>query len=230
MSTQSRGSRFAGTRRRVWLGAAVAVVAVVLTVVSLLLSGADDDRTPSAAAGETTASETTASTTTAPPVVPAPTAPTPAPTPETTPEPTGPTGDVDDPPPSRPAVALDAAAEAGDGVSASLVSLDAIEGTATGPGNIAGPALRITVRIENGTDEPVSLDGVVVDLASGRDLVPASPLDDPSAAPFAGTVAPGEHADGVYVFTIPEEDRGSVTVSVGYRAGAPFMVFTGSAS
>jgi hypothetical protein len=48
--------------------------------------------------------------------------------------------------------------------------------------------------------------------------VPASPLDDPSAAPFAGTVAPGEHADGVYVFTIPEEDRGSVTVSVGYQA------------
>jgi hypothetical protein len=227
MSSQSPGNRFAGTRRRVWLGAAVAVV--VLTVVSLLFSGADDDRTPSAAAGETTAS-----TTTAPPVVPAPTAPTPAPTPETTPEttpePTGPTGDVDDPPPSRPAVALDAAADAGDGVSASLVSLDAIEGTATGPGNIAGPALRITVRIENGTDEPVSLGGVVVDLASGRDLVPASPLDDPSAAPFAGTVAPGEHADGVYVFTIPEEDRGSVTVSVGYQAGAPFMVFTGSAS
>lgn len=229
MSTQSPGNRFAGTRRRVWLGAAVAVVVVVLTVVSLLLSGGDDDRTPSAAAGETTAS-----TTTAPPVVAAPTAPTPAPTPETTPEttpePTGPTGDVDDPPPSRPAVALDAAAEVGDGVSASLVSLDAIEGTATGPGNIAGPALRITVRIENGTDEPVSLGGVVVDLASGRDLVPASPLDDPSAAPFAGTVAPGEHADGVYVFTIPEEDRGSVTVSVGYQAGAPLMVFTGSAS
>lgn len=225
MSTQSPGNRFAGTRRRLWLGAAVAVVVVVLTVVSLLLSGGDDDRTPSAAAGETTAA-----TTSAPPVVAAPTAPTPAPTPETTPEPTGPTGDVDDPPPSRPAVALDVAAEVGDGVSASLVSLDAVEGTATGPGNIAGPALRITVRIENGTAEPVSLGGVVVDLASGRDLVPASPLDDPSAAPFAGTVAPGDHADGVYVFTIPEEDRGSVTVSVGYRAGAPLMVFTGSAS
>lgn len=225
MSTQSPGNRFAGTRRRVWLGAAVAVVVVVLTVVSLLLSGGDDDRTPSAAAGETTAS-----TTTAPPVVAAPTAPAPAPTPDTTPEPTEPTRDVDDPPPSRPAVALDAAAEVGDGISASLVSLDAIEGTATGPGNIAGPALRITVRIENGTDEPVSLGGVAVDLASGRDLEPASPLNDPSAAPFAGTVAPGEHADGVYVFTIPEEDRGSVTVSVGYRAGAPLLVFTGSAS
>ena len=216
MSTHSPGSRVTGTRRRVWLGVAVAAVVVVLVVLGLLSTGGDDDRTPSAAAEEP------ASTTTAPPVVAAPTAPTP--------EPTGPTEDVDDPPPSRPAVALDEAAEVGDGVSASLVSLDAIQGTATGPGNIAGPALRITVRIENGTDGPVSLDGVVVDLASGPDLVPASPLGDPSAAPFAGTVAPGGHADGVYVFTIPEEDRGSVTVSVGYQAGAPLMVFTGSAS
>ena len=216
MSTHSPGSRVTGTRRRVWLGVAVAAVVVVLVVLGLLSTGGDDDRTPSAAAEEP------ASTTTAPPVVAAPTAPTP--------EPTGPTEDVDDPPPSRPAVALDEAAEVGDGVSASLVSLDAIQGTATGPGNIAGPALRITVRIENGTDGPVSLGGVVVDLASGPDLVPASPLGDPSAAPFAGTVAPGGHADGVYVFTIPEEDRGSVTVSVGYQAGAPLMVFTGSAS
>ena len=216
MSTHSPGSRVTGTRRRVWLGVAVAAVVVVLVVLGLLSTGGDDDRTPSAAAEEP------ASTTTAPPVVAAPTAPTP--------EPTGPTEDVDDPPPSRPAVALDEAAEVGDGVSASFVSLDAIQGTATGPGIIAGPALRITVRIENGTDGPVSLGGVVVDLASGPDLVPASPLGDPSAAPFAGTVAPGGHADGVYVFTIPEEDRGSVTVSVGYQAGAPLMVFTGSAS
>lgn len=213
MSTNSPGGRFAGTRRQVWLGAAVVVV---LAVLGLLFTGGDDDRTPSSAAEET------AATATAPPVVAAPTA--------ATPEPTGPTENADDPPPSRPAVALDEAAEVGDGVSASLVSLDAIEGTATGPGNIAGPALRITVRIENGTDELLSLDGVVVDLASGRDLVPASPLGDPSAAPFTGTVAPGEHADGVYVFTIPEEDRGSVTVSVGYQAGAPLMVFSGSAS
>ncbi len=230
MSTQSPGSRFMGKHRWVWLGSAVAAVVVVLVVLGLLSRYGDDDRTPSSAGAEETASTTTAppvaSATTAPPVVSAPTAPTP----QSTPEPTGPTDDVDDPPPSRPAVALDEAAEVGDGVSASLVSLDAIEGTATGPGNIAGPALRITVRIANGTDEPVSLGGVVVDLASGRDLVPASPLGDPSAAPFAGTVAPGEHADGVYVFTIPEEDRGSVTVSVGYQAGAPLMVFTGSAS
>jgi hypothetical protein len=34
---------------------------------------------------------------------------------------------------------------------------------------------------------------------------------------------------GVYLFTVPEDDRDTVTVSVGYEAGAPYLVFTGSA-
>lgn len=32
----------------------------------------------------------------------------------------------------------------------------------------------------------------------------------------------------MYVFTVPAGDRDLVTLSVGYQAGAPFMVFTGS--
>jgi hypothetical protein len=70
---------------------------------------------------------------------------------------------------------------------------------------------------------------VSVSLTSGPDGTPASPLDDPSRAPFAGTVDPGEDAEGVYVFTVPEGDRDVVTLTVGYRAGAPFLVFTGAA-
>ena len=38
-----------------------------------------------------------------------------------------------------------------------------------------------------------------------------------------------EAAEGVYVFSLAEDARDLVTVSVGYQAGAPFMVFTGSA-
>ena len=38
----------------------------------------------------------------------------------------------------------------------------------------------------------------------GRDLTPASPLDDPSQPPFARHARPrGQSADGVYVFTVP---------------------------
>ena len=151
------------------------------------------------------------------------------PPPPPTPEPTGPTEDVDTPPPSLPEVPLDAPARAGNGVVATLPALEDIQGTAVGPGNIAGPALRVTVRIENGTGSAVSLSGVAVNLYHGPDRVPASPLEDPSQRPFVGTVEPGETADGVYVFTVPADARGSVTVEVGYEAGAPLLVFTGTA-
>ncbi len=96
-----------------------------------------------------------------------------------------------------------------------------------GPGNIAGPALRVTVRVENGTAEPVALGGVAVNLAYGPDRTPASPLDDPSQHPFATMVEPGQSAEGVYVFTVPADARDQVHIEVGYEAGAPLLQFTG---
>jgi hypothetical protein len=209
----------AGGRRRLLLGAAAVLVAAV--VVGLVLAFSGDGREAGATPPATTGPSATA-------------APTPdevelAPAPRT-PEPTGPTSDANALPPSLPAVGLDETAAVGNGITATVSSLEAIDGTAQGPGNVAGPALRATVRITNGTAEPVSLDAVVVDMATGSDLSPASPLDDPSERPFSGTVAPGESAEGVYVFTVPVDDRAAVTVSVGYQAGAPFLVFTGPAA
>jgi hypothetical protein len=208
------------SRRRRVLAALSALAVVALVVLAVVVLGRGDDR---AAASGGSASPTTAAPAAATAAAPA----LPAPLP--TPVPAGPTGTVDDAPPSLPPVALDQTAAAGDGITASLTSIEAIQGTATGPGNVSGPALRVTVRLTNGTAAPVALGGVSVDLASGNELTPASPLNDPSAAPFTGMVAPGHQAEGVYVFSIPAQSRDSVTVSVGYQAGAPIMVFTGSA-
>jgi hypothetical protein len=207
----------AGGRRRLLLGAAAVLVAAVVVGLVLAFSGdGGAGATPPAAEPSATAAPTPAE------VELAPTAPTP--------EPTGPTSDADALPPSLPAVGLDQPAAVGNGITAVVSSLEAIDGTAQGPGNVTGPALRATVRITNGTAGPVSLDAVVVDLATGADLSPASPLDDPSQRPFSGTVAPGDTAEGVYVFTVPVDDRAAVTLSVGYQAGAPFLVFTGPAA
>jgi hypothetical protein len=208
----------AGGQRRLLLGAAAVLVAAVVAGLVLAFSGDDGAGAtpPATAEPSATAAPTPAA------VEPAPTAPTP--------EPAGPTSDADALPPSLPAVGLDQPAAVGNGITAVVSSLEAIDGTAQGPGNVAGPALRATVRITNGTAEPVSLDGVVVDLATGADLSPASPLDDPSQRPFSGTAAPGGTAEGVYVFTVPVDDRAAVTLSVGYQAGAPFLVFTGPAA
>lgn len=220
MTTFSRLA--AGGRRRQVLaaGAALLVAALVAVVVALVLRDGDGAVGASAGDGDPAASTpAAASTSGAPPEL----APAPV-----TPEPAGPTGDVRELPPSLAPVAFDEQAAAGDGIVADVVSLEAIDGTGRGPGNISGPALRATVRLTNGTAGPVSLDGVAVDLAHGVEQLPASPLNDPSASPFAGMLQPSESAVGVYVFTVPADDRDLVTLSVGYQAGAPFMVFTGS--
>lgn len=205
--TANRGARLLA------VGSALVLVGVV--VLALVVGdGRSTADTPAAASSAP-------ATTTAPPLELAP-----APV---TPEAAGPTEDVTQLPPSLPPVGLDEQAAVGNGITAQVLSLEAIEGTGTGPGNIAGPALRATIRLTNGTEAPVSLDGVAVDLAHGTELIPASPLDDPSAAPFAGTAQPSADAVGVYVFSVPAGDRHLVSLTVGYQAGAPFLVFTGSA-
>ena len=208
-----------GTRVRLAMAGAVVAVLAALIVVPLTLPESGGD---AAAASPTSPSDPTGSP------VPATPSPELAPAP-VTPTPTGPTADVDEPPASVDPVSLDEQAAVGNGITAEIVSLEAIDGTGQGPGNVAGPALRATIRLTNGTGEEVGLDGVAVSMGHGVDLVPASPLDDPSAAPFRGTVQPGESADGVYVFTVPADDRDLVSLSVGYQAGAPFLVFTGPA-
>jgi hypothetical protein len=197
--------------RRAWLlpAALVVVLTVALVAAGLLAGGSDDS--PSHAAATTS---------------PAPDANVPAPA--ISPSPTGPTDDADELPPSQDPVPLDASTQVGE-VTVRLRSLEAIEGAATGPGDVAGPALRATVRLENGTGDPLDLLGVSVVMSYGADALPASPLGDPSVAAFAGTLEPGGVAEGVYVFSVPAEAREAVTVSVGYQPGAPYAVFTGAA-
>jgi hypothetical protein len=202
-------------RRRRLVVAIAAAVLVALVALVLVLVTRDDDRDGSSAAGSTAA-----------PTSGAPVDETIAPLPPT-PTPTGPTEDASALPAALPEVAIDAPAAVGNGIVATVSSTEAIQGTAVGPGNIAGPALRVTVRIDNGTGEAVSLDGVAVNLYYGADRTPASPLDDPSESRFVGMVEPGASGEGVYVFSLPSDARDLVTVEVGYQAGAPLLLFTG---
>jgi hypothetical protein len=221
-------------RRGLVAGALVAgfLVAGVLVAAAgpTLSRGGDDPAGASAsAAAPATTSATPATTSTAPDPTSAasPTSPSGPPLSEA-PE----LGDAvvaDELPPGLTPVPLHGtAAVADDGVSATLAKIEAVDGTGTGPGNVAGPALRVTVRVANGSAGPLDLDAVVVSMSSGVEQVPASPLGDPSAAPLTGPLAPGDTAEGVYVFSVPADVRDLVTVSVSHRADAPFMVFSGS--
>ncbi|SHN70786.1 hypothetical protein SAMN05660350_01783 [Geodermatophilus obscurus] len=223
--TPGRTPREARHRRLLAAGAVTLGAAALLAVALVAGRGGTEPAGsgPPAAIASPEATGTAEPTATAGPSASVPPAPAP------TGDPAVLTGDPAELPPGLPAVALDGTAAVGDGVTGTVESLEATEGTATGPGNVAGPAVRVTVRLANGTAEPVSFDGAVVTLAHGAEQVPASPLDDPSARPFSGVVDPGDSAVGVYVFTVGQDARGAVTVSVGYRPGAPYLVFTGAA-
>jgi hypothetical protein len=217
-----------GVRRRVVLIGAAAVVVVVAVVAALVLalrSGSGDGAADGAARSAEPAAPTTtagSSATASGPVA------TSSPDPAGTPAETGAPVDPDASPPTLQPVALDAEAQAGTGVTASVTSIESFTSEASGPGNLAGPALRVTVRLTNGTAADLGLDPVSVNLVYGTGNEPAAPLDDSTQRRFAGSLAPAGSASGVYVFSVPAGGQDPVTVQVGYAAGAPVMVFRGS--
>jgi hypothetical protein len=205
--------------RRQWLLAALGVVVVVAVVLAITLSGSDGTSSSKDAAGSTSAtgSSGTATGTSAGGA---------AGTASATATPSG-VADPNKPPAALPAVGLDATAAAGTGVTARLTAIDSVQSKAGAPGQVAGPALRVTVRIKNGTNADFSLDGVAVNLSYGKDNTPGSPAEDSSSSPFTGTLPAGDEAEGVYVFSVPKDSRDVVTVEVGYQPGAPLMIFSG---
>jgi hypothetical protein len=207
--------------RKLLLGLVAGLVAAVLVVV-VIVGSRDDGGSTDAGASATSSPTGTSST---PPETPA--APSTAPQPTPSAQPTGSAGADDELPPALPAVALDQPVAVG-AVTASLTDIEEITGQATGPGDVAGPALRVTVRIQNGTKEAIPLDGVSVNAYYRADLTPAPPLNDPTVSPFHGSLSAGEAAEGVYVFRVPADQRSEVTFEVGYRPGASLAIFSGA--
>ncbi|MGY1842298.1 hypothetical protein [Modestobacter sp. SYSU DS0875] len=216
-----------GGRRRWALASIVAALVVAAAVLVLLLTGGGD--------GDGRAAAEPAATSAAGPASHGPASPTASSTPS------GTAASVSTGAPTEPAVpgpatgipamlapvALDEPAVAADGVTVTLPAIAAIDAVGTGPGNVSGPALAITVRVTNGTAEPISLDGLQVNVAYSEQETAASPVNDPAAAPAQGSLAAGAAAEGHYVFSVPAGERDLVTVTVGYAAAAPLLVFQG---
>ena len=135
-------------------------------------------------------------------------------------EPTGPEK-------SKKPVKLDKPSTTGTGLTAKLVSIKAIKATAQMPGEIAGPALAITVSITNAGKKTADLSSVVVNLADS-DQAPGNPMSAKPSAPFHGSLKAGKTARGIYVFTVPTKKRKPITLTVSI-GDAPVLVFTGNA-
>ena len=193
---------------------------MVSALIVLGASACGGDGDDSEAARTTTTAQPT--TTNAPPID--------GQAPPTVPPPGG--GSIDETAPSgadpgtAAPVSFDATASFGDGVEVRIAEMTAIEGEAQIPGERSGPAVSITLEALNNGTQPVSLDTTTVDLTDA-DGMSASSISGTSA-PLAGSLAPGQHATGTYVFTVPAAERADARLTVKYSAATPTVVFTGS--
>lgn len=115
------------------------------------------------------------------------------------------------------------------GVAVEVVKLESVEGEATGFGEVAGPAVRVTVTVTNNTSTPVPLDGALVNLYYGADKAPAGEMSGPGADPLSGMVEPGATATGVNVFGVPRDARDKIIVEVFVSVDVPMLQFVGEA-
>lgn len=141
-------------------------------------------------------------------------------------------GDISDVVPERTIntkapVALNARANFGGDVSARLVGVKAVDAKAQRPGEVAGPAVVVTVEVLNASSDPIGLDAITVTLNDSADN-PGSPLSSDPAKPLEGVLMPGQKKSGTYVFTVPERERGKLAIGVSYSTDAPTVQFTGS--
>lgn len=208
--------------------------AAVITL--LLVSGAacSSDDTPPASSPVSTPGPTLTSNPGPSTAAPGPTATlksTPPP-PATTPVPPPTPGDITStvsakPEASKKPVKLDKPSQTGTGLTAELSSIKAIKAKAELPGEVAGPALAVTVQVTNTGAKAADLSTVVVNLA-GSDQAPGNEMTAKPAKPFTGSLKAGGKATGVYVFTIAKDKRRPVTLTVSI-SDAPVLVFTGNA-
>lgn len=198
------------------VGALVAIL--VLGGLVLLLTGDDDAESVSGTPGS---GDTPAAT----PSVDA----SGSPLPSRDPDQPGPVETVEPQRQERIRVPLQEPAVLGNGVRVALTRIESVKGEARGPGETAGPALRITVAVTNDSAEEVALLGAVLTAFYGPDAAPAGDLSGPGRRILPQSVAPGRTVRGTYVFAVPVDQRDRLRVEFGYDAEEPRVVFVGAA-
>lgn len=115
------------------------------------------------------------------------------------------------------------------GLTARVSRIEAVKGDAHGPGEIAGPALRVTLRLDNESQSRIVAESIVVNLYYGAKNHPAGPLSGPGLKPFTGVIDKGQKSSGSYVFSVPVDQRRKVRIEFRYSTEAPVTIFEGAA-
>jgi hypothetical protein len=130
------------------------------------------------------------------------------------------------PVPTLKPVAMSATASFGNKVEARLTKLEAVDATASMPGEFSGPAVTVTAEITNGSNTAIDLGNVILDMVSA-DGAPFTQVTQVPSTGFSGMLDPGRSATGRYTFTVAKTARDNVRLSVKYSAPVPTVVFAG---
>lgn len=198
--------------RALWWGLGAAALAVVVLTLFIWQPWRSAEPAPQ----PTPSTPTTQGSVPSASIPPATTSGTPTPVESASPQPTV-TASIDEP------------VDTGSGVTARLSRIRSVKGEAQGPGEVAGPALRVTVKVTNGSKQEIDLSAVVVNLYYGKDATPASQLSGPKPAPFTGSLAAGASTSGSYIFGVPANQRKQVRVEFRYSTDASVAIFEGAA-
>lgn len=126
------------------------------------------------------------------------------------------------------AVPLDEEAAPSSGVVARVAEVEKVRGEASLPGEIAGDALRLTIELDNQGDEDLDLSGVVVNLYTGADRVPAVPLTGSGARDFPAVLAGGSTERAAFVFRVEDTDA-PLEVELDIADAPTIVIFAGRA-
>jgi hypothetical protein len=124
-------------------------------------------------------------------------------------------------------VPLNKTADFETGLTVKISDIDSVKGVAKVPGEIAGPALKISVVADNSSKAAIDLRSVVVFVTYGQKHTPAVKLSK-GTRPLEGSLPPDTQTDGTYVFTVPRSDRDLVRIEVSYSGKAPTVSFEGA--
>lgn len=114
-------------------------------------------------------------------------------------------------------------------LTAKVTRMEAVQGQAEGPGEIAGASVRFTITISNTTGKTVNLSNTVVNAYYGTAATPAVELRMPGGRSFPASVKDGATATGVFIFNIPTAQRAHVEVTVDTSVKNPVVAFKGPA-
>lgn len=205
-------------RRGRIIAVAVGLVGVAAVVLALVLTGRGDDSpgaggSPEPSAGSSSASSTGGGTASAEPTD-GPADELPAAGPDT---------------PEAPPVAFDESPTVLTGVTARVKSVTAVDGDATLPGEVAGPAVLAELELTNDSGTAIDLSTTVVNLAYGADRIPANTFSTGTSS-FVGSLDTGSSATASYVFAVPTDEQDVLRLTLDYAVDVPVVVFEGAAS